>query len=101
MFDFLLNGAVIDVASQKILAFRDDIKVIIDKWDPVDILRFSKDEYQDNVDEIVDKISVSSEVASIAKVINRTFKKRYGPEYEKTLIDCIDIANKIYNLLKK
>lgn len=92
---------MIDVASQKVLAYKDDIKAIIDKWDPVDILRFSKDEYQDNVDEIVDKISISSEVTSIAKVINRTFKKRYGPEYEKTLLDCIDIANKIHNLLKK
>lgn len=89
------------VASYKVLVYRDDIKKIIDKWDPVGVLRFSNDEYCDNVDEIVDKISVSSEVASIAKVINRTFKKRYGPEYEKTLLDCIDIANQIHLLMKK
>lgn len=89
------------MAKQRVIAFKDEIKDIIDEWDPVKVLRFSKDEYQDNVDEIVDKISISSEVTSIAKVINRVFKKRYGPEYEKNLMDCIDVANKIYVLLKK
>lgn len=89
------------MAKEKLFSYKEDIKKIIDKWDPVDLLRFSKDEYQDISDEIVDKISLSSEVTSIAKVINRTFKKRYGPEYEKTLMDCIDIANKIHILLNK
>ena len=89
------------MASYKVLVYRDDIKKIIDKWDPVGVLRFSSDEYCDNVDEIIDKISISSEVTSIAKVINRTFKKRYGPEYEKNFMDCIDIANQIHLLIKK
>jgi hypothetical protein len=80
---------------------REEVKQIIDKWDPIRLLRFSKNEYQDIVDEIIDKISISSEVTSIAKVLNRTFKKRYGPEYDKTLLDCIDIANKIYAILNK
>lgn len=88
-------------ARQKVVDFKEDIKAIIDKWDPIGIIRFSKDEYLDDVDEIVDKISISSEVTSIAKVINRVLKKRYGPEYEKTLLDCIDIANKIYNIINK
>ena len=86
---------------QKVVEFKEDIKAIIDKWDPIGIIRFSKDEYLDDVDEIVDKISISSEVTSIAKVINRVLKKRYGPEYEKTLMDCIDIANKIYRIINE
>lgn len=83
------------------IEIREEIKEIIDKWDPIRLLRFSKNEYQDITDEIIDKISISSEVTSIAKVLNRTFKKRYGPEYEKTLLDCIDIANKIHEKLKE
>lgn len=88
----------------EIIKFGNDIKKVINKWDPLNLLFFTPDdEYETEIRAIretiiVDKITDTNELSSIIKNI---FKNFFGEEYnsKKNIEDYI--SKKILNLSRK
>lgn len=78
----------------------DIIRKQIDMWDPIDLfdLHCPPDEYESEIEEIF-KIASNKELDSniLGKIIFDVFKEAFASAFERTIEECILIAEKILN----
>lgn len=85
--------------NQKILFLYDEIKSVINQWDPIDLVRFCDDEYDDEIDKLLKQLRPSSTVEMISRYLKKIFKSSFGD-----VIDCndekyVEIAQQIYDII--
>lgn len=73
------------------------IKVIIDCWDPMDLLSHSpSDEYHSEITEIEDLINSSKDITELTEGIYQVFVRSFGENnFCKSRSECAVIARKI------
>lgn len=77
---------------------KQKVTKIINDWDPIDLFPYSpKDEYEVEINLIVNLIEQLPDVQSLADGIKNIFTRRFGGDvFTKDIEECIQIANKIY-----
>lgn len=79
------------------------IKVIIDKWDPIDLLSFApKDEYQLEIEQVEVLAGLTEDVFVLSEGIYEIFVSSFGEDtFKKSRSDCMKIAELIMSLKPK
>lgn len=77
----------------------DEIKKVLDEWDPVGVRDFSPDEYLPLADEIADSIAPGYKLKSIYSIVKRAFQI-YGVDFKKSNDECWLIAEKIQHIIR-
>lgn len=72
----------------------EQIKKILDEWDPIELIYLSADEYQPIAEELADTINKSFSSRSVYIALNRAFSV-YGVNFSKPKAECYEIAEKI------
>ena len=76
-----------------------EIKKVLDEWDPVGVRDFSPDEYLPLADEIADSIAPGYKLKSIYSIVKRAFQI-YGVDFKKSNDECWLIAEKIQRIIQ-
>ena len=73
------------------------VKVIIDKWDPIDLLAFApKDEYHFEIERIEQLLANTEDVLVLSDGIYKIFVDSFGIDiFQKSLSECTQIAEMI------
>ena len=86
----------------ELIEFWDEIKEIINLWDPLKIMDISfSNEYSYETNRIIEKLSKNISAQDLAEKINKIFKNSYNELYEIEKNEEIKIARKIlksYNI---
>ena len=86
----------------ELIEFGDEIKEIINLWDPLKIMDISfSNEYSYEINRIIEELSKNISAQDLAKKINKIFKNTYNELYEIEKNEEIKIARKIlevYNI---
>ena len=89
-------------SKEKLIEFGNEIKEIINLWDPLKIMDISfSNEYSYEINRIIEELSKNISAQDLAKKINKIFKNTYNELYEIEKNEEIKIARKIlkaYNI---
>ena len=77
-----------------------NVKMIIDEWDPIDLLSHAPDdEYHSEIDAIVQLSKSTADINELAFGIYNVFVKAFGGDvFQKTQSECAGIAWKILRM---
>lgn len=77
------------------------VKLIIDDWDPINLLSHAPDdEYHPEIEEIEKLINSTKDYLILAKGIYNIFLISFGKvSFQKTETECIEIAKKLVDYL--
>lgn len=78
----------------------EQIKEILDAWNPIGLNLISPDEYLPVAEHISDTINVNFTPHSVCIVLKRALSI-YGVNFRKSNAECMDIANQILDTLRK
>lgn len=78
---------------------KKEVADIINDWDPIDLFPYSpKDEYEIEINLIVNLLKETRNTGVLALKIKDIFSKRFGKDvFNKSYEECIVITNKILN----
>lgn len=79
--------------------FYDEITAVINHWDPIDLLRYNDNEYQDEIDQLMEQLKYSSSVDLICRYVKKIFKESFGAVCDCSEEDFYNVAQQIYNIL--
>lgn len=79
----------------------DRVEEVINEWDPIELLPlFPKQEYRDEILEILELLNKTHDIDGIANGINNIFINAFGDDvFKKDKNECIKIAKQIVSLL--
>ena len=77
------------------------VKTIINEWDPIDIFPlFPEDEYEVEIDLIIEYIISFKDKKVLGSKIYELFKEQFGTGFLKSYDECFKIADKILIAIK-
>lgn len=83
---------------------KEYIKVVVDEWDPIDLLPFAPlDEYDSETEKVYNLIKNKAKVEpqDLSEIIYNVFKEAFGSGiFLNNLKDCTYVANKILKFTK-
>ena len=84
-----------------IQSYYDIVKSVIDEWDPFDLFEMGcpEDEYNGESRAISNDTDSHSSINELAEVISEVFSRSFGETF--TSEDCLEPAEKIYNIFQK
>ncbi|PWI57781.1 DUF1871 family protein [Sulfoacidibacillus thermotolerans] len=69
---------------------------VINEWDPIDLMSFSPtDEYEVEIKMISEKMDSCSTAEELAREIHDIFQRQFRTQFDKSLIECLEIAEKL------
>lgn len=77
------------------------ITQIINDWNPIEIYPLLDIEYDSEVKQIYELLTINDTKSELAEKIYQVFEKNFGEQFQNTFIECEDIAEKILNALSK
>ena len=77
----------------------EQIKEILDNWNPIGISLISSDEYLPVAEQIADTINENFTPRSVCIVLKRALSI-YGVDFRKSNDECMEIANKILDAIR-
>ncbi|WP_017811048.1 DUF1871 family protein [Paenibacillus shenyangensis] len=75
------------------------ITLIINDWNPIEIYPLLDIEYDSEVKQIYELLTLNDTKSELAEKIYQVFEKKFGKLFQNTLIECEVIAEKILNAL--
>ncbi|WP_046227617.1 DUF1871 family protein [Paenibacillus dauci] len=75
------------------------ITLIINDWNPIEIYPLLDIEYDSEVKQIYELLTLNDTKYELAEKIYQVFEKNFGKLFQNTLIECEVIAEKILNAL--
>lgn len=83
---------------------KDVLRVVINEWDPIDLLSIApEDEYDPEINEILKIVTgIEVDTEQLATILQKVFIQYFNEElFDKGLSECELIANRILNLSSK
>lgn len=78
------------------------IKGIINDWDPIDVFPlFPEDEYDEEIDMVIEAVNRLHTKEELGEDIYRIFKEQLGSGFLREKKECIEIANKILEQIRR
>ena len=78
----------------------EQIKRILDEWDPIGLIRLNKDEYIPIAEELADTVTKEFTPRSVYIVLKRCMSV-YGMEFRCSNLECMEVAKRILKVLQE